>query len=41
MANIDKIVEEILNEARKTAAEKKDAANAEASEIVDLSLIHI
>ena len=35
MANIDKIVEEILNEARKTAAEKKDAANAEASEIVD------
>ncbi len=35
MANIDKIVEEILNEARKTAVEKKDAANAEASEIVD------
>lgn len=34
MANIDKIVEEILSEARKTAAEKKEAANAEASKII-------
>lgn len=34
MANIDKIVEEILSEARKTAAEKKDAAKAEAAEII-------
>lgn len=34
MANIDKIIEEILDEARKAAVQKTDAAKAEASDII-------